>query len=391
MERLVAKNVVVGAGAVGCAAAYHLARRGEPVVLVEQFGLGHARGSSHGAARIIRHSYADPTYARLMPEAFRAWAELEADAGRSLYVRTGGVSFGPPGVGYVGRVAANLADLGVSYRVMSGSEWNAAQPAFDLPADYEAVFEPDAGMVAAARALEAEVELARGAPGTRILAETPVRRIDLDGERPTIVSDALTIEAERLVLAAGSWIGRLVPELAATLRPTRQLVLYFRPPNPAPFQVGRFPTFIHMGPTPDEAFYGMPEFLAPGVKAARHGGPETDPDEPATVAAADVALVRDFLRRHLPVLAGAEVVATETCLYTVAPDERFLVDSHPARPDVIVASPCSGHGFKFSILVGRLLADMATGAPVAPAFDAWKRIPGSIAPEIRPCPRPSRG
>lgn len=375
MERLVAKNVVVGAGAVGCATAYHLARRGEPVVLVEQFGLGHARGSSHGAARIIRHSYADPAYARLMPDAFRAWAELEADAGRSFYVRTGGVSFGPPGVGYVRRVAANLAGLGVSHRVMSGRDWNSAQPAFDLPADYEAVFEPDAGMLAAARALEAEIELARGGPATRILTETPVRRIDLDGERPAIVSDALTIEADRLILAAGSWIGRLVPELVPTHRPTRQRVLYVRPANPAPFQVGRFPTFIHMGPTPDEAFYGMPDALAPGVKVARHGGPETDPDQPATVADADVALVRDFLRRHLPILADAEVVATETCLYTVAPEERFLVDFHPERPDVIVASPCSGHGFKFSILVGRLLADMATGVPVAPAFDAWKRVP----------------
>src|SRR5215831_6103058 len=98
MQHLQARYVVVGAGAMGSAAAYHLARRGEPVVLIEQFAVGHDRGSSHGAARITRHSYAEPAYARLMPEAFRAWRQLEADAGLPLFLRTGGVSLCPPGV-----------------------------------------------------------------------------------------------------------------------------------------------------------------------------------------------------------------------------------------------------------------------------------------------------
>src|SRR5271165_7268446 len=103
MEPIDAKFVVLGAGAMGAATAYHLARRGEPVILIEQFALGHDRGSSHGAARITRHSYADPVYARFMPAAFRAWRELEADAGESLYIRTGGVSFSPPQVDYAAR------------------------------------------------------------------------------------------------------------------------------------------------------------------------------------------------------------------------------------------------------------------------------------------------
>src|ERR1700722_2383068 len=115
MEHVNAKHVIIGAGAMGAAAAYHLARRGEPVVLLEQFALGHDRGSSHGAARITRHSYADPTYARLMPAAFRAWRELEADGGESLYIRTGGVSFSPAAVDYAARVAGNLRELDVPY------------------------------------------------------------------------------------------------------------------------------------------------------------------------------------------------------------------------------------------------------------------------------------
>src|SRR6516165_12593490 len=115
METIEARNVIVGAGAMGSAAAYHLARRGESVLLIEQFALGHDRGSSHGAARITRHSYADPAYARLMPAAFRAWRELEADAGETVYLRTGGVSFSPQGVDYVERVAANLQEIGIPH------------------------------------------------------------------------------------------------------------------------------------------------------------------------------------------------------------------------------------------------------------------------------------
>src|SRR6516225_11407287 len=133
------QNVILGAGAMGSAAAYHLARRGEPVVLVEQFELGHGRGSSHGAARITRHSYADPRYARLMPSAFRAWRDLEADAGEALYIRTGGVSFSPPEVDYTARVAANLKDLGVPHWRGSGRAWNQRHPSFALPDGYDVV------------------------------------------------------------------------------------------------------------------------------------------------------------------------------------------------------------------------------------------------------------
>src|SRR5262249_18826345 len=201
METIEAQNVIIGAGAMGSAAAYHLAKRGEPVLLIEQFALGHDRGSSHGAARIIRHSYGDARYARLMPEAFRAWKELEADAGEALYIRTGGVSFSPPGVDYVAQVAANLEDLDVPHWRTSGREWNQRQPAFTLPGDYDVVFEPDAGLLAASRAVALQVELARrhGGARTRLVDQTPVRHIDLDGRRPVVVTDSARIAAERLI------------------------------------------------------------------------------------------------------------------------------------------------------------------------------------------------
>jgi sarcosine oxidase len=387
METIEAKNVIIGAGAMGSAAAYQLAKRGEPVVLIEQFALGHDRGSSHGAARITRHSYADARYARLMPAAFRAWKELEADAGETLYIRTGGVSFSPPGVDYAARVAASLDELDVPHWRTSGREWSRRRPAFQLPEDYDVVFEPDAGMVAASRALAVQLELARlhGGVRTRIIEQMPVRRIDLDGPKPVILTDDLRLIADRLIVSAGAWVKRLLPGLPVPLMATRQQVLYVRPRDPAPFRIGRFPVFIYKGAGEEDAFYGMPEFLEMGVKVARHAGPETDPD----VADRDVgeayrSTVRSFLQGHIPLLAEAPIDLTEICLYTVAPDEQFQVDFLPGRPDVIVASPCSGHGFKFSCLIGRILADLATAGSTEIAIDPW-RIPVAF---VRDATRP---
>jgi sarcosine oxidase len=371
------KNVVLGAGAMGSAAAYHLARRGEPVLLVEQFGLGHDRGSSHGAARITRHSYADPVYARLMPQAFAAWRTLEADAGETLYLRTGGVSFGPPDVSYVEQVASSLASLGVAHRRMRGDEWNAAQPAFRLPDEFDVVFEPDAGMLKAARALAVEVELARRlGPDTRVLENTAVQRIDLEAGRPTLVTDAGVIEAERLIVTAGAWNARLVPQMAKRLQPTRQSVFYLRPNDPEPFALGRMPVFIFKGPGDLDAFYGMPSALGLGVKVARHGGPDFDPDQPdRAVDAADFGPVLDFLLQCLPDLADAPIDKTEVCLYTMAPGDHFQADLLPGRKDVVVASPCSGHGFKFSCLIGSILADLALKGQTVHDISAWRIEP----------------
>ena len=329
MRILRVKHVIVGAGAMGSAAAYHLARRGEPVVLLEQFALGHDRGSSHGAARITRHSYADAAYARLMPAAFRAWRELEADAGETLYFRTGGVSFSPPDVPYASSVAANLKELGIPHWRGSGTAWNARYSAYSLPERYDVVFEPDAGMLSAARAVTTMVALARqhGGEKTRVLEESPVRRIDLGGKHPVVLTDSARITAERLIVSAGAWVKRLLPGLAVGLRVTRQQVLYVLPEDLTRFRLGRFPVFIFKGAGQLDAFYGMPMFLESGVKVAQHGGPEVDPDHVDRSSSEEaIAGVRQFLRGHIPALENARISHTEVCLYTVAPEEKFQVD-----------------------------------------------------------------
>ncbi len=374
-EAIQARNVIVGGGAMGTATAYHLAKRGEPVLLVEQFAIGHARGSSHGAARITRHSYADPFYARLMPTAFRAWKELEADAGENLYLRTGGISLSPPGVDYVARVTASLAEIGVPHRRMNGRELRKITPAFQVPDDHDIVFEPDAGMLSAARCLAVQRDLALqfGGSKTQILEQTPVRQIDLDGKNPVVVTDTHRITADRLIVTAGAWTRRLLPEIAVDLQPTFQQVLYFRPKDPSPFQPGRFPVFISKGEGSLNDFYGMPQFHGLGVKVARHGGPETNPDKPDQIISHEYqGVVRAFLSAHIPALAEAEIDFTETCLYTASPDDHFRLDVLKDCPQVVVASPCSGHGFKFSCWIGGILADLATKGTTEISIGPWR-------------------
>lgn len=358
-----ARNVIVGAGSMGLATAYHLAKRGEPTLLLEQFAIGHDRGSSHGAARITRHSYADVRYAQLMPAAYAAWRELEADSGEQLYLRTGGLSLCPPGVDYVAQVARSLEVIGCHHKRMTGEELRSRIPAFSVSDDLDCVFEPDAGLLLAERSLRAMLRVAKemGGSNLAIREESPVVRIDLDSQKPTVVLADRTITADRLIVTAGPWTGTLVPEYCSHLRPERQQVLYFTPPPGDEYAIGQFPVFIWYGESPEEKYYGMPGIQGAGVKVARHGGDRIEADaDHRHVSEEYREEIRGFLRNCLPGLADAPIHKTEICKYTVAPNEDFLIGAHPKRPDVIVASPCSGHGFKFSCLIGRVLADLST-------------------------------
>jgi sarcosine oxidase len=338
-------------------------------LLIEQFALGHDRGSSHGWSRITRHSYDDPFFAKGMLDAFRAWRELEAEAATPLYLRTGGVSICPSSIDYVERVTSNLAEIGLAHRRMSGSEWNRRQPVFSVDPTLDVVFEPDAGMILAARAIAVQLELARelGGDRTEILENAPVRRIDLDGNRPLLVLDDQVIEADRLIVTAGAWTSRLLPNFNPSLRPTRQQVVYLRPVDSEAFAIGRFPAFIFIGEGDLNAYYGMPGGGSTGVKVARHGGLDVDPD--VVERAIDPGYLdhlRDFLQRTVPILAEAPIDRTEVCLYTMAEGSKFSIGPLPGRLDVIVASPCSGHGFKFSALIGQILADFVVHGRTLP-------------------------
>jgi sarcosine oxidase len=200
-----------------------------------------------------------------------------------------------------------------------------------------------------------------------------VRSIDLQGKSPVVLTDSARITAERLIVSAGGWLHKLLPALAVPHEVTHQQVLYFQPAETAAYSIGRFPVFIHKGENGEPSFYGMPDFQGLGVKVARHGGPEVEPDrDQKTVGDEYREVVRGFLRKHIAALADSPIDLTEVCLYTVAPDDQFLLDFLPGRDDVIVASPCSGHGFKFSALIGRILAELAVDGGTGYAVEFWR-------------------
>jgi sarcosine oxidase len=354
--------VVCGLGAMGSAALYQLARRGVRVLGIERFAPGHDRGSSHGATRIIRLAYFEhPSYVPLLQRAYALWRELEAASGRRLLDITGIAEIGPPeGVLVQGTIAsAHLHSL--PHEVMGAGELMRRYPAFRLPSHYVAVVQPDGGFLAAEPSIAACVKLAQEA-GAEIRTGVTVRVIEPRAGGVRVVTNDGTVEAGTAIVAAGPWIKALLPKLPAPLRVTRQVMAWFAPTEPAQnFAAGRFPVFLIE--SRHGMHYGFPADGEGRVKVAKHHhrGETVDPDTyDRIVSADDEALIRAALAEHLPA-ANGPLAAAQTCLYTVTDDGDFLIDRLPGFPQVIVASPCSGHGFKFAPVIGEILADLASG------------------------------
>ena len=360
--------VVVGLGVMGCATAYALARRGQRVIGVEQFQIGHDRGSSHGDTRVIRLGYFEhPSYVLLLRSAYRLWRELETAAGERLLYITGIAEIGPPDGQIVRGTLAASVQHDLPHEILDAREAMRRFPAFRLPAHYVAVLQPDGGYLLAERAVRAFARLAQSAgaelrQGVKALGFTP----RADGV--TVETDRGAIDAGAVIFTAGAWLKTLVPQLPAQLPATRQVLCWFESLDRALFAPGTFPVFILENE--HGIHYGFPPHDLPPcaglLKIAQHnyGAAAVDPDSyDRTVRSADATAVRAALERYLPAANGRLVAAT-TCLYTMTPDADFLIDRLPGSPQVIVASPCSGHGFKFAPVIGDILADLATsGAP----------------------------
>jgi sarcosine oxidase len=345
---------VVGAGLLGSATARALGARGVPAVVLEQFGRGHARGSSHGATRIFRLSYPDPGYVRMALLAQEAWARLQADAGEELLVTTGGLDAGPAAV----RCASALAECGVAHTWLAAAGLRERFPGIAPRPGEQLLFQPDAGVCLAGRAVAALQRLAERA-GVPVRERTSVLGIELNGDGVVLRTPGGDITAKVVVVTAGPWAAHVLAGAVARvprMTPTVQQVRYFRPAEPG----GSWPALIEW-PDGGPDWYAVPMAGgAPGVKVAAHiPGRPVDPREgpfgqidPALEAAA-----ADYVRARLPGLVPAGL-APETCLYTMTADEDFVLDR---EGPVVVGGGCSGHAFKFGPLLGEMLADLALG------------------------------
>ncbi len=373
--------IVIGAGMAGSAAAWQLSRDGKRVVLIEQFEIGHVRGSSHGESRIFRFAYPQQEYAKFAMQSKPQWLELERDSGKKLLHSIGGLDFADDAecFGEVEQIATALRTNGAACEELDAKEIRRRYPQWNIPDSTIGVFSPDGGWIEATNAVRAMVEQVARRGGT-VKENEPVARIRVTEDEALVKTTRGEYAAGKLIIAAGAWVKGLLDKtmfsfkslrddpdqhmqklfrfVQSPLKVTQEQPVYFAPiRNAESFGPERFPIWIHY--RKPHFTYGFPMGARGCVKAAfHHDGPVIDPTQPERTPNPDATRrLKEYLQKYLPDAAG-EVVEEVTCLYTTTPNHHFVIDLVPGFPNVAIASPCSGHGFKFATGIGRALADL---------------------------------
>ncbi len=354
--------IVVGLGAMGSSAAYHLAKRGAKVLGLEAFSPAHDKGSSHGESRIIRQAYFEhPAYLPLVLRAYQLWEELEAESGQRLLNITGGLGIGLPQSELLSGCLKCAKTHGLHYDLLDATAMKRRFPQFVLAENEMAFYEEKAGFLRPEECIRQHLNRAsrRGAVlrfNEPILSWTAAE----SGEGVTVVTGQDTYHAQSLVMAAGPWIGQLVTSLPISLTVSRRVMFWLNPVSrSASFDQSVFPIFIWQ-PDEGEIFYGFPRTHEGGApKVAIHSGLEecTPSTIDRNIRPSDVAAIRSAVQSRIPSLNG-EISHAATCMYTMTDDQHFVIDTHPRHPQVSIAAGFSGHGFKFSSLVGEILCDL---------------------------------
>lgn len=355
--------IVTGLGAMGSAAARELARRGLRVLALDRYAPPHAHGSTHGRTRIIREAYfEDPAYVPLVQRAGLLWEELERDVGERLFVRTGGLMIGPEDGELVRGARVSAERHGLPHEVLTAAEVRRQFPVLMPESNAVALLEPRAGVLfpeACVRALLAGA----ARDGATLRTGEPMLTWRVEGGVVRVATAIGEHIADRLVLALGPWLPQFLNGGQIQLAVERQMQHWFAPRADAKrFSPDELP--IALWETPGRMFYTIPDF-GDGLKiAVHHDGEITDPQRVRrTITEQEDANARALLERFLPDAAG-ELRDRAVCLYTNTSDGHFVIDHHPAHPEVVIASPCSGHGFKFAPAIGEMVAKLTVGEPV---------------------------
>lgn len=365
-ERRTYAYIVVGCGGVGSAALYWLAKRaGKDVLGLEQFKLGHDNGGSQDHSRIIRLAYHDDMYTKLTPETYKAWEEVEKEAGVQLVYKTGGVNWAKKAeMGHlIDKYAVAMDANNIRYQRLTGSELHAKFPQFETSDEYTAIYEPMAGLVDAAMGNAVHVQLAR-AHGATVIENCPVQRIEkMSDGWIKVYSPKGMFVCRKLIVSAGAWINHVLGSIGLHIPVyvTQEQVTYFATPHIKEFTKENYPIWIYHSEKYD--FYGLPIHGNSGSKIGIDaGGPVVTADSrkfnPDPVR--EQACI-DHLKKTIPRSLGP-LMYTKTCLYTMPPDRHFIVDTCGKRVkgyDDVILCCGAGHCYKFASLLGRILSEMA--------------------------------
>ena len=361
--------LVLGLGGMGSSALYHLAKRGLNVLGIEQFGVAHDRGSSHGDTRIIRKAYFEhPNYIPLIQRAYELWDELEQESGKSLFNRCGLMVAGPPAGEVIQGVhlAAQLYDVAIEK--IPVEQVASRFLGFQIPKGFEVIFEPEAGFLFVEECIRTQIEFAMSL-GAQVCLNEKINEVVIKDQSIEVKTETQHFFASGLIVTAGAWSNSCLQELNLPLEVVRKL-LFWNPVKQSVYNLesGTGGFFFDM---PYGEFYGFPSLDGKTVKLAEHTGGEPT-DDPGNLnrelLADDATSVSRFINEVMPDL---EPIPERhaTCMYTRTRDGHFIVDQHPRNSSMVYGSGFSGHGFKFASVIGEILADLVTQGTTAHSID----------------------
>ncbi len=352
--------IVLGVGGFGSGAAYHLARRGLRVLGLDRFGPVHDRGSSHGETRIIRKAYFEhPDYVPLLLRAYDLWADLEAETKHQLFWPCGLMLTGLPDSEAISGARLSADQHALTIENLSASEAVKRWPGFRVPETFDVVFEPDAGFLKVEDCVRTHLDRAADC-GATLLFDEPVVSWSSTGREVRVRTATREFAAASLIITAGPWASSVMSDLKLPLQVLRKPVFWHETTSPAYNLDAPMPTF-YFEMSSSRTYYGFPSLDGQVLKVAQHSGGELVAD-PLLVDRqlydADVRPVSEFLQACLPSV-RSQPAKHSVCMYTVTPDRHFVVDRHPEFPNVVIGCGFSGHGFKFTSVLGEALAELA--------------------------------